>query len=135
MTLYQTQPRHHGAKNQRKSNPMVSFLSRIITKKQANNLFALIGLGVLVYILSIVCLDTLDKNIYPGCKVLGQSGKILTIRLNPELANGSDGACLEAGKLIHKISLDGYLVRVTNMNFNKLGTITPEMAFFLSKGY
>jgi len=114
---------------------MASFLSRIITKKQANNIFALIGLGVIVYMLSIVCIDTLDKNIYPGCKVLGQSGKILTIRLNPELANGSDGACLEAGKLIHKISLDGYLVKVTNSSIANLGTITPAMAFLLSKGY
>ena len=65
--------------------------------------------------LTMLCaIDILDRNIFPGCKVLNQTDDVLTIRLNPELATGTDEACFKAAQLIEQICSAGYKVQIWN---------------------
>jgi len=60
----------------------------------------------------VACLNALDRSVFPGCKVVDQSGRVLTIELSDELCEGTDTACEMAEALINKIKDSGYSVRI-----------------------
>ena len=77
----------------------------------------------------------IDHHSFPGCIIVGSedSGKTLVIELDDELTLGTDSACKAAGKLIYKICLQGYRVRVINWTITE--TIGLERAYWLARGY
>ena len=119
MTLSQIQQHRLGAKDQRKSNRIQSSLSRTITRKQVKELIGILTMAILVWVIGFTCLDKLDSNIYPGCKVIGQVGQTLVIKLDPEINTGTDAGYAACGDLIYKIALDGYNIKVVNKFWRK----------------
>ena len=69
-------------------------------------------LTIILAIMGVSFLDAIDRSIYPGCKVLKQSGQTLIIRLDPELLDGTDSGCEAAERLISRIQRDGYEVKI-----------------------
>ena len=125
--------RRHGASQIKpKSNLFRVSLSPGPTRF-SRSLLSIAILGCAMFILAWASLDQLDRSIYPGCKVLSQDGKLLTIELDPQLNTGSDSACQAAGRLIYKICQDGYAVIVANSSLANIGEIDLEKAYILSK--
>lgn len=92
-------------------------------------------LALVIAGLFLIGLDAMDRNIYPGCKVLGQDGRVLTIQLDDKF-DGGDGACHAAGQLIYSITQDGYLVQVAQPHHMAgLGVIDRFHAAVLAEGY
>jgi len=61
-------------------------------------------------IMGIATLDALDRSIYPGCRVVFQSGQMLAIDIDPDLTLS------QRQKLIEKIRRSGYDVAVVENN-------------------
>lgn len=99
---------HLASKNQKKQ----SICSGVKTISRS-----LLNVVVLICILIIPVyagLDALDRSIYPGCKVISQTGDVLSIKINPAINTGSDSGYADSARLIHRICLDGYRVKVLN---------------------
>ncbi len=90
---------------------------------------------IILLILSAAALHALDKNIYPGCTVIEQEGKVLTIKLDDQYNVGSDGSYQAAGELIHLITQDGFSVQVQGGTLESLGVITRIHAQMLAEGW
>jgi len=79
-----------------------------------NVLVSVIILCGLVTIMAMTTLDALDRSIYPGCKVISQEDNILFIKLDAAINTGSDMGYARSSRLIQRICMDGYTVRVLN---------------------
>lgn len=105
------------------------------TKKFLSVLFLL----VLALVITEALIHEIDKTSFDGCQIIGyeRAGRVLIVRLDSELANGSDGACEAAGELIYKICSQGYSVKVSNLDssFKNLGRISLGDARILADGY
>jgi len=54
----------------------------------------------------------LSKSIYPGCTVVQEDGRLLTIEFNDNLCTGTDSACEEAEDVVKSILRSGFLVKI-----------------------
>jgi hypothetical protein len=135
MTQFQRAQLRLGARKNQK------FKTRAQGSFSRENLLSLLVLILMCTGISWASINALDKNIYPGCKVISedttsmQGAKILVIELDPELNIGTDTACMLAGQLIYEITLDGYLVHVINSHMTSLGLIDEKMAKLMAEGY
>lgn len=103
---------------------MISFQTitprRLVNKTRLQKLLRntskrLVEIAVLLSVLILfvaAAVNSLDNNIYPGCKILDQAtaGNILEIRVDSRIDDGSDTGCYETAKLIRTICQDGYRV-------------------------
>lgn len=108
-------------------------LSKRLSKKALSILFLLIfALGIVEALI-----HEIDKTSFPGCTIVGYEHgfKTLVIELDPDLNNGSDGACEVASELIYKICSSGYTVKVVNSHLSALGVINLEQALGFDNGY
>jgi len=69
-------------------------------------------ISIVAVVAVVACLNALDRSVFPGCRVIDQSGRVLTIELSDELCEGTDTACERAEALINKIKDSGYSVRI-----------------------
>jgi hypothetical protein len=92
-------------------------------------------LVITIGIVTVAAIDALDKNIYPGCKVIDQQDKILIIKLDKDLEEPTDINCQRVGKLVYQIARDGYMVQIQGSHFENLGVIDILKAIDLAQGY
>ena len=93
-----------------------------------------LGLLFLCFVIVQALVWTIDHRSFPGCVIVGhESGNVLVIKLNEDLATGTDYSCQLAGELIFSICREGYKVRVTNWTISDV--IGIERAYRLSLWY
>ena len=54
----------------------------------------------------------LSKAIYPGCTVVEETGRTLTIEFGPEINRGTDASCEKADRVIRNILRSGFKVKI-----------------------
>lgn len=91
-----------------------------------------LALCLILAVLTSASLHALDKNIYPGCTVLSQDGRLLTIELDLDYLAGSDGCYQAIAEILCRITRDGYLVEVQNLAW--VGTVDLARAEYLADG-
>ena len=101
---------------------------------KSSNFFSVLGLLILCFAVLQAMTWAIDHRSFPGCVIVGhETGNVLVIELDEQLATGTDASCEAAGQLIYSICLEGYRVRVTNWTISEV--IGLEQAYWLARGY
>jgi len=70
----------------------------------SSNLFAAVGLVLIVWVTLQISVASFDKHMYEGVDVIKQDGNVLFVTLDKPYTLGTDTMCLEAVRIIKQVA-------------------------------